>query len=309
MDCVRWVVLVCVVSTVANALTTAAHSFAKSTFTTSTALRSTPSSPEEQNGSTTILSSLSSSDRLRRKADDLLSKAKALRQEIPSERQANDDMRPGTGTASTTSNVVKESPWKLLDNVLDDDAEWIDYRLYMDIGREEGTWMDPRWGASGKRIEFSLDVRFRTDEPGGMADRPTIEGMVNDNFGGISSPTYVVHTAPFARLRQGFDRMKCQEGAYRVDLAKNGCRTIRFYVRVDGTPEKNSAYGDISVPHGRLFFSLPIFGSSVSQLSIKEGPVTVRQVGWHTGWRREESRIVGVFRAVPIADARKRDAF
>jgi hypothetical protein len=35
-------------------------------------------------------------------------------------------------------------------------------------------------------------------------------------------------------------------------------------------------------------------------LSTKEGIVTVKQIGWHTGWRREESRILGTFRAVTL---------
>lgn len=44
-------------------------------------------------------------------------------------------------------------------------------------------------------------------------------------------------------------------------------------------------------------------------LSTKEGIASVRQMGWHTGWRREESRIVGVVRAVPIDKARRVDGF
>jgi hypothetical protein len=44
-------------------------------------------------------------------------------------------------------------------------------------------------------------------------------------------------------------------------------------------------------------------------MSTKEGIVTVREMGWHTGWRREESRIVGVVRAIPIERARRRDGF
>ncbi|KAL3791061.1 hypothetical protein ACHAW5_002838, partial [Stephanodiscus triporus] len=32
------------------------------------------------------------------------------------------------------------------------------YQLYLDIGREPGTWMDPRWGASGRRVELTLDM-------------------------------------------------------------------------------------------------------------------------------------------------------
>lgn len=41
-----------------------------------------------------------------------------------------------------------------------------------------------------------------------------------------------------------------------------------------------------------------------------EGIISVRQVGWNTGWRREESRILGVFRAVPsIEKARRVDGY
>ena len=72
---------------------------------------------------------------------------------------------------------------------------------------------------------------------------------------------------------------------------------------------KSHTNSDIYVPKGCLYFSLPCFGGKISQLSTKEGPVTIRQVGWNTGWRREESRIVGTFKAVPIEDAKRRDGF
>jgi len=161
--------------------------------------------------------------------------------------------------------------------------------------------MDPRWGASGRRMELSLDVRF-----GSSLERASPEiasRMVQDNFGGRSSPTYVLETAEWARLRNGFDRMPCRSGAYRIDTSKNG-GTARFYIDVvDGKTD-----GDISIPKGSLYFSLPVFGR-IEQLSTKEGIVTVRQMGWHTGWRREESRIVGTFRAVPIDKARRIDGF
>ena len=64
-----------------------------------------------------------------------------------------------------------------------------------------------------------------------------------------------------------------------------------------------------SIPNGDLHFSLPVFGKTPAQLSQKEGIVSVRQMGWNTGWRRVESRIVGVFRAVRLDDAKQRDGF
>merc|ERR1719174_629513 len=180
----------------------------------------------------------------------------------------------------------------------------------MDIGREPGTWMDPRWGASGKRIEFTLDIRLASPGGGGeeeeeentaasaaaLADEGIQKQMVKDNLSGTSSSTYVLQSAKHARLRQGFDKMKCTGGGYRIDNNKKnaggGVGTLRFFIQTDGTTNENSSYGDISVPGGNLYFSLPIFGQSTEQLSTKEGIVTVRQIGWNTGWRREESRII-----------------
>eukprot|EP00555_Chaetoceros_dichaeta_P005596 CAMPEP_0198258498 /NCGR_PEP_ID=MMETSP1447-20131203/7906_1 /TAXON_ID=420782 /ORGANISM="Chaetoceros dichaeta, Strain CCMP1751" /LENGTH=126 /DNA_ID=CAMNT_0043945633 /DNA_START=166 /DNA_END=543 /DNA_ORIENTATION=- len=126
--------------------------------------------------------------------------------------------------------------------------------------------------------------------------------MVNDNKSGKSSIVRIIDSAPTARLRGGFDKMDCGGGGYRVDGASGGggakrysSSTVRFYIQVDGLPPRHGGsnlYGGISIPEGRLYFLLPCFGSGVGQLSTKEGIVTVRQTGWHTGWRREESRIV-----------------
>ena len=91
--------------------------------------------------------------------------------------------------------------------------------------------------------------------------------------------------------------------------------TLRFYIQVDGTAESSTAaYGDVSIPKGWLYFALPCYigsgsGGGVGQLSSKERIVTIRQIGWNSGWRREENRILGVFCALPINEARKHDKF
>jgi len=240
-------------------------------------------------------------------AQRLLERSRALREEIAQQESS----RPTKSTASTCTNANHSpivSKWSVPPADDDDDASvGVDYRLYVDIGREEGTWMEPRWGASGKRIEFTLDVRFQPDTP---ASEEARRNMVQDNKSGNSSPVLAVESAPAARLRKGFDQMKCTGGAYRIDRNSRGqSDTLRFYVEVDGTPERSS-FGDLFVPQGRLYFSIPCFGGSVQQLSAKgDMPVTVRQYGWHTGWRREESRIVGIFKAVPMADAKRKDGF
>lgn len=192
-----------------------------------------------------------------------------------------------------------------------------DYRLYLDIGREPGTWMDPRWGASGKRIECTIDVSFRQGGDTDLAGPNIIDNMVDDNKFGATSTVRVVDCYPAtARLRGGFDSMPVTGGGYRIDAKPQSGKsytssTLRFYIEVGGTAtgETSSTYGDICIPQGRLYFSLPSFGTGVGQLSTKEGIVTVREVGWHTGWRRVESRIVGVFRAKKMEDAKRTDKF
>jgi hypothetical protein len=123
------------------------------------------------------------------------------------------------------------------------------------------------------------------------------------------SPIYALQSAPYARLRGGFDKMAINDGGFCIESStsalKSSSSTLRFCISVDGTTD-----GDISIPEGYLFFALPYFGlqsvensTPLMQLSSKEGTVTVKEMGWHTGWWREESRIMGLFRAVPLQKA------
>jgi hypothetical protein len=240
---------------------------------------------------------------LREEALSLLQKAQALRRQIPNHDQQ--DVLAAIAPARSKWNV----PFNASSSAND-----VGYRLYVDIGREEGTWMDPRWGASQRRIEFTLDVAFverALDERDARASRDLVARMVPDNFGGSRSPVYRMNVAPAARLRSGFAEMACHsEGAYRLDTNRGAMAssTVRFLISTQGT-EEDKTYGDIYVPKGDLYFSLPAFGSGVQQLSRKDGVVSVRQIGWNTGWRRLESRIVGTFRAVPIEEAQQQDGF
>ena len=237
---------------------------------------------------------------LREEAQVLLEKAVTLRKQLPER---------GIESLSTGEVEQRTSKWNVPLRGDDSSNGATGYRLYVDIGREDGTWMDPRWGASQRRIEFTIDVQFQRDT---NVTKQQQQCMIPDNFGGTSSPTYNLRIAPYARLRGGFDDMKCHvdNGAYRIDGQKDN-RTIRLYISTDG--KNHNSYGDINVPTGELYFSLPCFGNddpnAVKNLSRKDGVVSIRQIGWHTGWRRMESRIVGTFRATPIDTAKQRDGF
>ena len=235
-------------------------------------------------------------DKASEEAARLLARAKRIRDSIPVAEDTSNDASVDTTKSAHPS---------------------VGYRIYVDIGRESGTWMDPRWGASGKRIEFTLDVEFLTPNADGtsgvdtsLANEKVVARMVKDNFGGKSSPVRVVSSSRNARLRGGFDKMACHGGGYRIDVGGGNRQSVaRFFVDTEGTPETGSSYGDIFVPKGPLYFSIPCFGTGVTNLSTKESPVTVRQIGWHTGWRREESRIVGTFKAKKIDEARIADKY
>ena len=261
-------------------------------------------------------------------AEQLLAKAKKIRDSLEQGKQENNKKTEKTSTspvATSNENVIL-SPFNVAPLMTDSNDDnlcvsSVGYRLNIDIGREEGTWMDPRWGASGKRIELTIDISFLMPPSSPAANDDNIDlslaseevcnNMVKDNLSGKSSAVRIVDSAPKARLRNGFDEMNTHGGGYRIDSGgTSSSNTLRFYLNVDGTEgEEGKSYGDISIPKGNLYFSLPCFGSNTKQLSTKEGIVSVKQIGWHTGWRREESRIVGVFRVVPIDQAKRRDGF
>mmetsp|Transcript_19415 Transcript_19415/g.28772 ORF Transcript_19415/g.28772 Transcript_19415/m.28772 type:complete len:297 (+) Transcript_19415:76-966(+) len=266
-------------------------------FTTKTAFDSASVIKESRLSSRLSWKLSSSKKDVEKEVAELLSKAKAIRDSLPAETQVDNP-------------IIDESS----NNESMNDIPSIGYRLHIDIGREDGTWMDRTWGSSGRRIEFTVDVSFLlpnnddNTEDSSLAPEDVCSKMVKDNLSGKSTAIRIVQCpSNLARLRGGFDQMRSNGGGYRIDLdSKKGnwyeSSTARFFLDVEGT--KDGEYGDISIPAGSLYFSLPCFQRSIQQLSTREGIVTVQQMGWNTGWRRRESRIVGTFRAVPLQQHR-----
>ena len=251
-------------------------------------------------------------------AERLLSKAKAIREELGE----------STNEQVASSSVIQAQTEFCLParSTSSSNSANNNYRLYLDIGREPGTWMDPRWGASGRRIECTIDISFSSindasDDDEEVPSEDILTGLkktVTSKSSKCSSIFKLEH-APNARLRSGFDKMTINEGGYCIESAPKSS-TMRFCLSVSGTGNNNSSasYGDVSIPQGNLYFALPYFGTVQSSsdsnspslsISRKEGTICVKQFGWNTGWRREESRILGVFRAVPLEEARRRDKF
>ena len=249
----------------------------------------------------------------------LLAKAKAIRESLVSSSDGSISTMPSPKIKRPLQGGKSPSEFSLPSQALDNNCG---YRLYLDIGREPGTWMDPRWGASGRRVEFTLDVSFVRLVEDGISPEEQANALASDNIAACLmktatrksslSPIYALQSAPYARLRGGFDKMAINDGGFCIESStsalKSSSSTLRFCISVDGTTD-----GDISIPEGYLFFALPYFGlqsvensTPLMQLSSKEGTVTVKEMGWHTGWWREESRILGLFRAVPLHKAQNR---
>jgi hypothetical protein len=240
-------------------------------------------------------------------AEQLLAKAKAIRESIPSTPIKKAPISD-TNSFNLQPSAFALPPEKSIPGC--------NYRLNVDIGREEGTWMDPRWGASGRRVEFTLDVSFPpymdiglSDNGSALATEDIVRGLIKSattNSNQVSN-VYKMNYAPYARLRGGFDKMAVYNGGYLLETSstRRSSSTLRFYLSVAGT-NNDASYGDVSIPEGNLYFAVPYFGSTNASggksmvLSKKEGTVTVKQMGWNTGWRREESRILGIFYAAPL---------
>ena len=195
-------------------------------------------------------------------AEQLLAQAKAIRDSIPS----------STDTIGTANDVMVnvQNEFALPPSNSDDSSGCCcstnDYKLTVDIGREPGTWMDPRWGASGRRIEFTLDVSF-----------PIITSSSSENYGSSSSGgnreeevvvasasrdiatsllkcvtsqsnsvsrVYEMTYAPYARLKRGFDKMEILDGGYCIETTSSNrassSSTLRFFISVAGTEDDNN---------------------------------------------------------------------
>lgn len=253
-------------------------------------------------------------------AKQLLAKARAIRESLVSSQDDSISAIPSPKALGPLQGGKSPSEFSLPSQSFDDNCC---YRLYLDIGREPGTWMDPRWGASGRRVELTLDVSFvglvedvtlsSDEQSNGLASDDIAACLMKCVTGKSSlSPIYALRLAPYARLRGGFDKMAINNGGFCIEssssASKSSSSTLRFCISVEGTTD-----GDISIPPGYLCFALPYFGlqvvknsTAVMNVSSKEGTVCVRQMGWHTGWWREESRILGLFRAISLHKAQNR---
>ena len=138
-----------------------------------------------------------------------------------------------------------------------------------DIGREQGTWMDIRWGNSGQRVKAAVAIKL---EPGGritILDKYQL-GLFRKLPNPVGVSWVVEGKFPQERLKFVLEHSG-------IDRAETGC--------------------DVDLPAGKVFFAITTLGKALSQ---KGGGMSIEQFRFLI---RRERRIVGVFNADRIPDA------
>lgn len=143
---------------------------------------------------------------------------------------------------ATTTLDTKRSPWS--------PAEW---RIQVNIGREEGTWMPETWAASGARLSFPMDVMVTSDY--------IVEKDSEYDFMGGNSMRLTVLEDPTFVSSQGEQFIGIrEEGAWKMQMPKQrgAAATLRFWVDVEQAEDLSQGVGavrnDVALPAERIFF-------------------------------------------------------
>jgi hypothetical protein len=166
--------------------------------------------------------------------------------------------------------------------------------LTVNVGREQGTWMEKDWAVSGARLVFPINVRFSDEEvdlgiPGeeGLGGRYCKKLVVLDEFSRFVGSN-------------GEETVRVADGGWATSPvsdrnAVNGENKLRFFLDFPDGASRN----DVSVPAGRVYFSGVAFEDtavvpsdllSASSASIVEGPgssgvvndggLSIKKNGW-----------------------------
>ena len=147
-----------------------------------------------------------------------------------------------------------------------EDTRW---KVVLNVGREQGTWMPQDWGMSGDRLLIHCDIEFTGEQLydkeeflGGLGGARKLN--VVDNTATLG-PTVSANSAPVAIKATGGWKIVPKEGPSGSDL-------LRFYVELEDEVKR----GDVSCPAGRVYATCGYFvmdetksGSSVKD-AIKQ---------------------------------------
>lgn len=140
-----------------------------------------------------------------------------------------------TRSSSSSSSINNKSPWS--------SAEW---RIYLNFGREAGTYMPEEWGASGARLVLPVEVLVESERyPNREAEKDFMGGSgASDVLSVLEDATYIAKEKGQQRVRFG------NRGAWKIASRRTGERgdasTIRFWLDILDAAGKN----DVSIGGG-----------------------------------------------------------
>lgn len=132
-------------------------------------------------------------------------------------------------------------------------AEW---RLDLDIGREEGTWMPEEWASSGARLSFSVDILIESDYAPSEKDRDGELKFMGPNAMRLA----VLEDATFISSEGEQVVSLPEEGAWKLQLpkTKGAAGTLRFWFEAEQDPDLPEGVAarrnDVTLPAERLYF-------------------------------------------------------
>eukprot|EP00960_Hanusia_phi_P050650 760341-Hanusia_phi.AAC.2 len=165
------------------------------------------------------------------------------------------------GDVSELSSALKRLDRK---NLQVDPLAGTRWLLKLDFGREPGTWMDARWGASGQRVKVAVAVEMLKD--GSVRPIDYQYGL----FKTLTSP---------------------QGSSFKVKGSFPN-EVLEFSIKHSGLPESKTGC-DVSLPEGDIFFSIGTLGTKLGS----RGRMSIEQYRFFV---RRERRIVGTFAAERI---------
>ena len=131
-----------------------------------------------------------------------------------------------------------------------DSTHW---RLMLNVGREQGTWMPKTWGISGERLLMNLEIEFS----------PELLYEREDFLNGVSGTKVlnVVHNelTLTPTIKEGSRRIRVKNGGWRVALGEGplGTDVLRFYMELQEQARHEGS--DVYCPAARIYCTCGYF--------------------------------------------------
>ena len=160
----------------------------------------------------------------------------------------------------------------LADSADDSDSislDGLECRINVDVGREQGTWMDKDWAASGGRLVLPVNVVFTNDRVDlGIPGEEGLGGRYCRKLEVLEDTVTIVGPS-------GQVQVPVSDGGWATlpilnKKLEQGERKLRFFLDFPIGAQRN----DVTIPSGRVFFSSSCFPKTADLSQVKLGTLS-----------------------------------